>query len=67
MCIRDRQYVERCSRRAVEYCVAVVQPGRDDATRDGLGKVEVEVKVTVYCATFTGEDLSRYLNKIESV
>jgi len=23
----------------VEYCVAVVQPGRDDATRDGLGKV----------------------------
>ena len=37
--LHSLQYVERCSRRAVEYCVAVVQPGRDDATRDGLGKV----------------------------
>ena len=30
--LHSLQYVERCSRRAVEYCVAVVQPGRDDAT-----------------------------------
>ena len=36
--LHSLQYVERCND-AVEYCVAVVQPGRDDAIRDGLGKV----------------------------